>query len=74
MARTWITIWITDCINTLKAYLPEKKSVVELNGLCLNVHGGPLSPPQVMSTLDVMHVIKCTRLSPSLVEHKNQAI
>ena len=40
--------------------------------------GAWLSPPlhdQVMSTLDIKHVIKCTRLSPSLAgrESENEA-
>ena len=36
------------CENTVKPFLPEKKSVVDLNGLCLNVHGGELSPPHMI--------------------------
>ena len=38
-----------DCENTVKAYLPEKKSAVDLNGLCLNVHGVRLVHPTWLS-------------------------
>ena len=69
---TWTTI--ADCKdkgNALKLHLPKKKTVVFFKTLVLECAWVPnLVHPRIiqsLSTLDVTHVIKCTRLSPSLV-------
>ena len=54
--------------NTLKRLnVPKKKTVVVLKALTLNAWLSPPPQDKVVSTVDIMHVIKCTGISPFLV-------